>query len=218
MPWFRGCPSPGNRPRRRRRTADPVAGAPGLRAHPGRRGAQRSHPGPAVRGLISPPIRPMPQGLVVAAPQIGDSQEADAIEGRLSGDAFWRVAEIVATGAAFRLIGIESRQVIGQAEAALPPMLSHDSRFSAMTTVPDGGRAGRRGGGRGLREAACGDAPHTGKGRNAGPDEGRGTQGPVGARRRSGCCRPGCSAGWTCAASPDGRPTATRRLATGRPG
>ena len=63
--------------------------------------------------------------VVVAALQIGSSQEADAIEDRLSGDAFWSVVEIVATGVAFGLIGIELREVIGQAGSALPSMLAH---------------------------------------------------------------------------------------------
>ncbi|SDO90730.1 sodium/proton antiporter, CPA1 family [Nakamurella panacisegetis] len=63
--------------------------------------------------------------VVVAALALGSSQQADAIEDRLTGEAFWSVVELVVTGVAFGLIGVELRSVIREAGRQLPHMLGH---------------------------------------------------------------------------------------------
>jgi Na+/H+ antiporter len=63
--------------------------------------------------------------VVVAALQLGQHSDADASEARLSGAAFWNVVEMLVTGVAFALIGLELRAVIGQADRALGTILAH---------------------------------------------------------------------------------------------
>jgi monovalent cation/hydrogen antiporter len=63
--------------------------------------------------------------VVVAALQLRQHSDADASEARLSGAAFWNVVEMLVTGVAFALIGLELRTVIGQADRALGTILAH---------------------------------------------------------------------------------------------
>jgi CPA1 family monovalent cation:H+ antiporter len=63
--------------------------------------------------------------VVVAALQLGQSSDADASEARLSGAAFWNVVEMLVTGVAFALIGLELRTVLGQADRSLGTILAH---------------------------------------------------------------------------------------------
>jgi Na+/H+ antiporter len=63
--------------------------------------------------------------VVVAALQLRQHSDADASEARLSGAAFWNVVEMLVTGVAFALIGLELRAVIGQADRSLGTILAH---------------------------------------------------------------------------------------------
>ena len=63
--------------------------------------------------------------VVVAALQLREHSDADASEARLSGAAFWNVVEMLVTGVAFALIGLELRAVIGQADRSLGTILAH---------------------------------------------------------------------------------------------
>jgi Na+/H+ antiporter len=63
--------------------------------------------------------------VVVAALQLRQHSDADASEARLTGAAFWNVVEMLVTGVAFALIGLEVRIVIGQADRSLGTILAH---------------------------------------------------------------------------------------------
>jgi CPA1 family monovalent cation:H+ antiporter len=63
--------------------------------------------------------------VVVAALQLRQHSDADASEARLTGAAFWNVVEMLVTGVAFALIGLELRIVIGQADRSLGTILAH---------------------------------------------------------------------------------------------
>ncbi len=63
--------------------------------------------------------------VVVAALQIRQNSDADASEARLSGSAFWNVVEMLVTGVAFALIGLELRVVIEQADQPIGTILAH---------------------------------------------------------------------------------------------
>jgi CPA1 family monovalent cation:H+ antiporter len=63
--------------------------------------------------------------VVVAALQLRQHSDADASEARLTGAAFWNVVEMLVTGVAFALIGLELRTVIAQADRSLGTILAH---------------------------------------------------------------------------------------------
>jgi monovalent cation/hydrogen antiporter len=63
--------------------------------------------------------------VVVAALQLRQYSDADASEARLTGSAFWNVVEMLVTGVAFALIGLELRAVIDQADRSLGTILAH---------------------------------------------------------------------------------------------
>lgn len=63
--------------------------------------------------------------VVVAALQMRQHSDADASEARLTGSAFWNVVEMLVTGVAFALIGLELRAVIEQADRSLGTILAH---------------------------------------------------------------------------------------------
>ena len=63
--------------------------------------------------------------VVVAALQLRQHSDADASEARLTGAAFWNVVEMLVTGVAFALIGLELRTVIGEADRSLGTILAH---------------------------------------------------------------------------------------------
>jgi len=63
--------------------------------------------------------------VVVAALQLRQHSDADASEARLTGAAFWNVVEMLVTGVAFALIGLELRAVIGEADRSLGTILAH---------------------------------------------------------------------------------------------
>ena len=63
--------------------------------------------------------------VVVAALQMGQHADADASEERLSSASFWNVVEMLVTGVAFALIGLELRTVLEQADTALGTVLAH---------------------------------------------------------------------------------------------
>ncbi|MFC5064697.1 Na+/H+ antiporter [Actinomycetospora atypica] len=63
--------------------------------------------------------------VVVAALQMGQHADADASEERLSSASFWNVVEMLVTGVAFALIGLELRAVIEQADTSLGTILAH---------------------------------------------------------------------------------------------
>lgn len=61
--------------------------------------------------------------VVVTALQMGSVQQVDAVEDRLTGRAFWDVVELLVTGVAFGLIGIELRYILDTSEAGLGRLL-----------------------------------------------------------------------------------------------
>ncbi len=63
--------------------------------------------------------------VVVAALQLRQHSDADASEARLTGAAFWNVVEMLVTGVAFALIGLELRAVVDQADRSLGTILAH---------------------------------------------------------------------------------------------
>ncbi len=63
--------------------------------------------------------------VVVAALQLRQHSDADASEARLTGSAFWNVVEMLVTGVAFALIGLELRAVVEQADRSLDTILVH---------------------------------------------------------------------------------------------
>jgi Na+/H+ antiporter len=73
--------------------------------------------------------------VVVAALQWGSSQLAEDIEDRLTGEAFWGVVELVVTGVAFGLVGVELRAVIGEAGDELPRMIGHAAVVCAIVVA-----------------------------------------------------------------------------------
>lgn len=63
--------------------------------------------------------------VVVAALQTRERADADAVEERLTGVAFWNVVEMLVTGVAFALVGLELRAVVEQAGPGLGTILIH---------------------------------------------------------------------------------------------
>ena len=61
--------------------------------------------------------------VVVAAVQTRQRADADDVEQRLTGGAFWNVVEMLVTAAAFALIGLELREVVVDAGAGLGGMV-----------------------------------------------------------------------------------------------
>ena len=63
--------------------------------------------------------------VVVAALQMpASAADADDVEQRLTGGAFWNVVEMLVTAAAFALIGLELRAVVADAGAGLGGMVA----------------------------------------------------------------------------------------------
>lgn len=73
--------------------------------------------------------------VVVTALQMRQRADADASELRLSGRAFWDVVEMLVTAAAFTLVGLELRQVLGDAGDELGRMLAHAGVVAAVVVV-----------------------------------------------------------------------------------
>ena len=63
--------------------------------------------------------------VVVVALQMRSASEADEAEERLVQRSFWDVVEMLVTGVAFGLIGLDLRSAVEAAEAGLPEMLGH---------------------------------------------------------------------------------------------
>lgn len=63
--------------------------------------------------------------VVVVALQMRSASEADEAEERLVQRSFWDVVEMLVTGVAFGLIGLDLRSAVDAAEADLPEMLGH---------------------------------------------------------------------------------------------
>ncbi|MEJ2871391.1 Na+/H+ antiporter [Actinomycetospora sp. OC33-EN08] len=63
--------------------------------------------------------------VVVTALQMRQHSDADASEARLAAASFWSVVELLVTGVAFALIGLELRAVVEQADRALGEILAH---------------------------------------------------------------------------------------------
>ncbi|MEE6296542.1 cation:proton antiporter [Georgenia wangjunii] len=63
--------------------------------------------------------------VVVAAVQTASTRGSDAVEDRLAGRAFWDVIELLVTGVAFGLVGVEVYQVVAGAGADLGRMVGH---------------------------------------------------------------------------------------------
>ncbi|MDL5158822.1 Na+/H+ antiporter [Actinomycetospora termitidis] len=63
--------------------------------------------------------------VVVTALQMRQHSDADASEARLAAASFWSVVELLVTGVAFALIGLELRTVVEQADRSLGTILAH---------------------------------------------------------------------------------------------
>ncbi|MCD2185903.1 Na+/H+ antiporter [Actinomycetospora soli] len=63
--------------------------------------------------------------VVVTALQMQQHSDADASEARLAAASFWSVVELLVTGVAFALIGLELRTVVEQADRSLGEILAH---------------------------------------------------------------------------------------------
>jgi len=63
--------------------------------------------------------------VVVVALEMRSASEADEAEERLVQRSFWDVVEMLVTGVAFGLIGLDLRSAVDAAEAGLPEMLGH---------------------------------------------------------------------------------------------
>ncbi|GAA4822197.1 Na+/H+ antiporter [Actinomycetospora corticicola] len=63
--------------------------------------------------------------VVVTALQVRQHADADASEARLTATSFWNVVELLVTGVAFALIGLELRAVVEQADRSLGEILAH---------------------------------------------------------------------------------------------
>ncbi|WP_433803246.1 Na+/H+ antiporter [Actinomycetospora sp. CA-084318] len=103
--------------------------------------------------------------VVVTALQMRQHADADASEARLAAASFWSVVEMLVTGVAFALIGLELRTVVEQADRSLGEILAHAGivclvvvgvRAAWMTTIwlTSAGPAVRRGGERAPATAA----------------------------------------------------------------
>lgn len=73
--------------------------------------------------------------VVVTALQMGQGGDADASEARLSGASFWNVVEMLGTGVAFALIGLQLRAVLDQADRSLATILAHAGIVCAVVVV-----------------------------------------------------------------------------------
>jgi CPA1 family monovalent cation:H+ antiporter len=73
--------------------------------------------------------------VVVTALQLGSAQQVDAVEDRLTGKAFWDVVELLVTGVAFGLIGIELRYIINTSEAGLGHLLARAGVVCAVVVA-----------------------------------------------------------------------------------
>jgi monovalent cation/hydrogen antiporter len=63
--------------------------------------------------------------VVVVALQMRAASEADEAEERLVQRSFWDVVEMLVTGVAFGLIGLDLRSAVDAVETGLPEMLGH---------------------------------------------------------------------------------------------
>jgi monovalent cation/hydrogen antiporter len=72
--------------------------------------------------------------VVVAALQTRQRADADDVEQRLTGGAFWNVVEMLVTAAAFALIGLELRAVVADAGAGLGGMVA-DAAVVAVVVI-----------------------------------------------------------------------------------
>ncbi|KAE8765010.1 cation:proton antiporter [Georgenia thermotolerans] len=73
--------------------------------------------------------------VVVAALQMGSAQQVDAVEDRLTGKAFWDVVELLVTGMAFGLIGVELRYILDTSEASLGRLLGTAAAVCGVVVV-----------------------------------------------------------------------------------
>ena len=73
--------------------------------------------------------------VITLALQLGEQQDAEDGDDRLSGAAFWGVIELLATGITFALIGLELRVAVGNAGGELPRMLRDAAVISAVLVV-----------------------------------------------------------------------------------
>ena len=73
--------------------------------------------------------------VVVAALQMRALADADAAADRLVQRSFWDVVELLVTGVAFGLIGLDLRQVVEDAGADLPRMLAHAGIVCAVVVA-----------------------------------------------------------------------------------
>lgn len=70
--------------------------------------------------------------VVVAAVQTASTRGGDDVEDRLTGRAFWDVVELLVTGVAFGLIGVELYQVVAEAGPELGRMVGHAALVCAV--------------------------------------------------------------------------------------
>lgn len=70
--------------------------------------------------------------VVVLALQLRASADADEATERLTQSSLWNVVELLVTGVAFGLIGLDLRQVVGAAGDRLPEMLGHAAVVCAV--------------------------------------------------------------------------------------
>ncbi|HLT83668.1 MAG TPA: cation:proton antiporter, partial [Phototrophicaceae bacterium] len=70
--------------------------------------------------------------VVVAAVQTASTRGGDDVEHRLTGRAFWDVVELLVTGVAFGLVGVELYQVVAEAGPELGRMIGHAALVCAV--------------------------------------------------------------------------------------
>ncbi|GAA1643511.1 cation:proton antiporter [Georgenia ruanii] len=73
--------------------------------------------------------------VVVTALQMGSVQQVDAVEDRLTGKAFWDVVELLVTGVAFGLIGVELRYILDTSQAGLGRLLGTAALVCAVVVA-----------------------------------------------------------------------------------
>lgn len=73
--------------------------------------------------------------VVVAAVQMSSAKGDLAAEDRLTGTAFWQVLELLLTGVAFGLMGLQLRQVIDDAGSRIGVMVLHGAIVSAVVIL-----------------------------------------------------------------------------------
>ncbi|ROR72828.1 cation:proton antiporter [Bogoriella caseilytica] len=73
--------------------------------------------------------------VVIAAVQIASMRAGEDVEERLSGKAFWDVIELLVTGVAFGLVGIEVFEIISGAGPDLARMLTHAAIVCGVVIV-----------------------------------------------------------------------------------